>query len=728
MGKKEKTKEKTPASSRSAGAMPRLTKSKSKRMDSPASPSKATENGGKKVGRINVNFEDEVIFVLDKIDESKLDNVLITIPSGSDLLVSTVSLELLAEAADRKGKNIVVVTDDEVGRSVVRRAGITVGSTVSSVDDDVWKEAEKAGDVRKDEIEKRRNEAKEHDENELVPVYSDMGDISDVPVETADIKTAPTMGSPVSGGVEDGAMASQISGVKKVKVGGLEMTVDSSPMDKEQSPEEMSDQIRPEIKKSKIKKGDKGGYIGKDFSNFELLGLDKQEKEKMKSDVKLPKKETPKANKPIVSPLVPRRKKRIDFSAIKALFTGPKKKKLFIILGIVLFLLLTGGVMGASRYLPEVTVTLEVDSISVEYEGEIIGDIGEDGIDEDDLIIPAKVEEVEKNGSDTANTTGTEERGEKATGAVLVFNKTSEEEIVLNAGTVITNGGLNFVMQKSVVLDPVSLTNPATMGEADIVAQKIGDGYNAVSGTQFSVGDYNLADVYATNTEAFVGGSAEEYKIVNQSDIDGLVENIHETLNTEAEAELEGKTDNSRWVLVTESIEHDLVGDAKASAPAGAEANTIDVSIETISKAIYYDINKLDELVEALLLEDFEGQVEDIELSENVEKNISIKSYDLIEGTVTLEVSVDGFVMPQLNDDQIKSSLAGKSWSDGIRYLEDMDYVSEDYDLDFSPEWVPEILWRMPNSEDRITVKVSNITPEDEEESEEGEDSSESSE
>jgi hypothetical protein len=215
---------------------------------------------------------------------------------------------------------------------------------------------------------------------------------------------------------------------------------------------------------------------------------------------------------------------------------------------------------------------------------------------------------------------------------------------------------------------------------------------------------------------------------VTADDINNIVEDIQETLNEEAENDLKNEAENSRWVVVEDSIEHELSEDATSSAPAGAEADNIDVSIKTESKILYYDSNKLDELIENLLMEDFDGQIEDIELSDNVEKTIEIKSFDLDEGTVTLSVSVEGYVMPQLDKDKIQSSLSGKSWTDGIKYLEDMDYVSEEYELKYFPEWMPEFLWRMPSSKDKIRVKVNNVAPEDEESetsTDQGEDNSE---
>lgn len=123
------------------------------------------------VETINVNFEDEVIFVLDKIEKSKDENIIVSIPTGSDLLISTVSLALLAEAADKQGKRIVVVTDDETGRNLARTVGIAIRGSVSSVKEDAWKEAEGLAQKRREDAEKRRSEAGEEGEGEeLVPV------------------------------------------------------------------------------------------------------------------------------------------------------------------------------------------------------------------------------------------------------------------------------------------------------------------------------------------------------------------------------------------------------------------------------------------------------------------------------------------------------------------------------------------------------------------------------
>lgn len=740
---KKTTKPKKPSTSAKRSSTSQGKKSKKIEIHSsdPSNSRKSRVSGrSTSIDLINVNFEDEITFVVDKLEDSKKKNIIVSIPSGSDLLVSTVSLELLAEVADREGKKIVIVTDDDSGRTLAKTVGVTVRNLISEVTKDVWEEAVEDAKKRSIDMENRREWAKDFDEEGgIMPVASVK---AGKPVISTDRPSRPSAAR-----VREMVQ----SGSKSVNLGDFEMTIDSTPIgESKESSEDMSSQLKPEVKKVKSSKMGKkvGGksFIGRDFSNFKIEGMGKDEKADLEKMVK-PLSELNKSEKIKRDPIVPQqardsrvavgvkplkdrrpKKKVIDFSKIKAFITGPGKgKKIAIIIGILL-LLGVGGVYGASRIIPEAVVTLEISSIPVEYEGTITADIGEDGIDEDGLVIPAKIEEVDKNGSDSTATTGTESRGEKATGTVLVFNKYIEEEIVLNAGTIIRNGSLNFVLQNSVVLDPVTLENPATMGESDITAQEIGSEYNLSSGTQFSVADYDIGNVYATNTESFGGGTSEDYRVVTASDINNVVEGIQETIEDEAEGDLEREGENSRWELVSDSIEHELAEDPTSSAPVGAEADNIDVSIELESKGIYYDKNKLDELVGDLLLEDFDGQIEEIEISDNVDQTITVDSYDMDEGTVTLSVSVSGYVMPQLDEDKIKEELAGKSWTDGIKYLENMDYVSEEYELKYFPEWMPEFLWRMPSGTGKIRVKVDNVTPEESEEDEGSEEEPSSSE
>ncbi|MFH1547389.1 MAG: baseplate J/gp47 family protein, partial [bacterium] len=529
------------------------------------------------VDTINVNFEDEVTFILDKVEDSKEKRVLVSIPEGSDLLVSTVSLELLAEAADKKGKKIVVVTDDESGKSLARSVGITVRGSVSSVDDMAWKEADIAAENREEEIKVRREKAKEIDDSELIPsAAQSVIDPASPAMYNNDELEKNNVAEDITNSVKkDGEVHSGVSGTRKVQVGDFEMTVDSNPVVKGSPSENMEEQLKPEILRPSSRSLEKGGFVGRDFSKFKLQGLSKDEKQSMEAEIKplgvnKPKMDVPKSS--LISPIIHKPKKKFDLSFIKNIFAGKGKKKIIAIVGLGLLLVFAGGTFAASRYLPEVIITLQVDSISVEYSGEITADVNEDGIDEKDLVVPAKTEEVEKNGSDTAGTTGIEYQGEKATGAVLIYNKSIEEEVVLNAGTVLSNGGVNFVTQNSVVLSPVTLTEPATMGESDVTAQKIGDQYNLVAGTQFTVSSFNLGDVYAVNVDAFAGGSEEELRVVAQADIDGIIAKLKKSLDKEALDELSGKTEDSRWVLVEDSLEQELKGDAKSSAPAGAEA------------------------------------------------------------------------------------------------------------------------------------------------------------
>ena len=139
---------------------------------------------------------------------------------------------------------------------------------------------------------------------------------------------------------------------------------------------------------------------------------------------------------------------------------------------------------------------------------------------------------------------------------------------------------------------------------------------------------------------------------------------------------------------------------------------------------LYYDGDALDEIIEELLIEDLgEDELGDLELSNNIEKEVVIKSGSVDGGNIILTVKVSGYVMPQLDEDDVAENLVGKGWAEGLKYLKKLEYVTGDPDVEFYPEWFPQFMKHMPNGKNKITVNVNNVVPEEDGGDEGGEES-----
>lgn len=704
--------------------------------DSEEKVEKETASGGPDVSRMIVGIEDELPDVLEGIESGSAKRVVVSIPSGSDLLVSSVSMKLITEAADKLEKDIVIVTDDQVGSRMARLAGLLVKQKMTEVDEDLW---ETAGKMRKE-----RKENKERPQAQKTSEVQENSDISEdsagkeMPIQnniteeqvpdTKGVESLEEKKTAVSEkaslepeekmdlGRDSEPSSEKASPVRTVSQGDFEMTIDSSPIGKSAGekpvgklksvPSDSTEQRR--------------SFVGRDFSGYEIKGA--------KPDVS--KDEIPTSGQPIERAM-DKLSTDGDDSIIgilkqfitkdipnffKNLFANKLFKKLIFPVVLVSVILMAFLVW----YLPEVIVNIEVDSIPVEYSDSVTALTSADELDADDLIIPARDEVVSKSGSDNADATGVASRGEKASGSVLIFNSTTSV-VSLEAGTVLSDGdGHNFLLQSAVTLDAANPpTIPMTQATGNVIAENAGTEYNLGAGTTFAVATFQTEEVYAANSAAFTGGTKEDYKVVSQEDIDNLADKIRDGLYEEAKSELSRENSGTRWVFVESSVKNELDGDIESDVPAGSEETSFNVSVKVKCTALYYDGDALEKLIEDKLLDDVgeDGDMEGLELSENIDEETSVSSASVDEGKINLSVSVSGYVMPHLDEDKIVNGLLGKGWADGIKFLKKLDYISGEPEIEFFPGWFPRFAWRMPSREGRITVKIKNVVPDEDSES-----------
>lgn len=714
----------------------------------PVQKDEISKANGTEVAKILVKEDDELTFVVEQVKAVTPKRIVVSIPEGSDLLVSSVGMRLIAKHADEDKQSVVVVTSDAAGQNMARMAGLGVAATMSDVDENSWIDAES---------EQKSRLAVEEDESEVegegalinkdfmdnieeterkISGIEETGQEDELETEIEDEASEPVLpmdlGRPrsemkigeeekegdeksvVAPVAEVGKSSAPVREVKPVSDGDFTMNVDKG-FKTAGGVGGMSAAVSGGAKADSPK-----GLVGRDFSAYNLEkapGAASPDALPIASDS--PSSGSDKKRGSILGKITGVFAK-ISFLAAKPATGMAKKnlKKLLIPAVVVLALIVVGGYW----YLPEVVVSLEVESIAVEYEGEITASVTAEEIDEENVTIPARSEVEANNGSDSAAATGIASRGDKASGDVLFINKTGDE-VTIAVGTALSNGGLSFILQADVTVpgceDPPACDS-AYSDHGLVMAEDIGEEYNVVSGTVFSV---DITGIIAKSTEAFTGGTSEDYAVVSQADIDGLADEIKKKLFNESKTALEEALEGTKWVFVPESIKNELDGDVGSDVPAGSEQDSVNVDVKTKSTALYYDSEDLDELIKVLLMEDVgEDEFENVELSDNMEKEITVKSASVDDGTVVLSVKVSGFIMPLLDEDKIERDLYGKAWAEGVGYLKKVDYVSGGPDVDFYPEWFPEFARHMPSREGMITVNIENVVPEGEESEEDGSD------
>ena len=275
------------------------------------------------------------------------------------------------------------------------------------------------------------------------------------------------------------------------------------------------------------------------------------------------------------------------------------------------------------------------------------------------------------------------------------------------AGTAIQVGGLNYVLDSA-----VNLTCNLTV-QSSVTAVEVGEEYNISAGKFITLQGYSSTQVIVNNPAAFTGGSKEEYTVLSKADVDGAVESLKKLAIEEGEQELKDLTGN--WKIIEDSITSKVIPDSIDTEVAiGAEADTVNVSIKTESKASYFLNNGFDEGVANLLTEKakeenlFETEGDwDLELDEGIEKEISVVESNA-EG-ITIKLTAKGVVKPKVNKEKIVEDLKGKNWEEGNKYIQSLSFSEKESLVNFVPEWFPDWLKSFPSRQGGIIIEVEEV-------------------
>ena len=628
----------------------------------------------KKITKIVISKEDELTDIVSAILDSQNERIVLTFAEETDLLISPINLKVLLETADENEKLLVAqIIKNPTGQRNAALANMSTIDTSQFPEEEVW---EKEEENRMKRLNPPKKVAKKEEPKK-----------EDLPKEEGS--------SDFQKRVNDAIEKNKQNRNLKNPEDDLLITLDQ---DLPTGQEEEMRFVR----------------LDEDPATQEQADLSKVDfKDKTKNPITGEKKTKVKGN--------------IDFSkSFKSFFTGigtffkkipiPNKlKKLAPIIAIstVVLALLIGLIFFNTGVVAKVKIYVEAKEVEIEQNFE--GDENIKEIDFEEFKIPVKTETAEKARSTNVTATGKAFKGEKATGEVTLTylredcNENADiEPLELQSGTSLSATGKTYTLDSNVSLQ----CNFPTV--TPITAIEVGEEYNLPSGTMFVVQGYSTNQIIALNSSgALTGGSKEEYTVLSKADVDGAVESLKKLAIEEGEQELKDLTGN--WKIIEDSITSKVIPDSIDTEVAiGAEADTVNVSIKTESKASYFLSNGFDEGIANLLTEKakeenlFETEGEwDLELDEEIEKEISVVESNA-EG-ITIKLTAKGVVKPKVNKEKIIEDLKGKNWEEGNKYIQSLSFSEKEPLVDFIPEWFPEWLKSFPSRQGGIIIEVAEV-------------------
>lgn len=394
---------------------------------------------------------------------------------------------------------------------------------------------------------------------------------------------------------------------------------------------------------------------------------------------------------------------------------NPKTKKLLMLIGVALVLLLGLGGFIYYRTAPYVKIRMYIQSREASIERIFTGDENIKEVNFEEEKIPIKRETVEKDRSSTIKATGTAYKGEKAKGTINIVALDPEEcsdetPRTLEAGhTIISSGGKVFKIDAQVIF---KCDKP--MQTVGITANDIGEEYNLPQTTSFSIQGYSGTQLKGLASQAITGGSKEQYTVLTQADVNSAVEELKKIAMEEGERDLKDKSGGS-WEIIGDSIKSEEAKDSiKTDKKVGEEAKEVTLNLKITSTATFFMKDGFDEKVSELLTNEaqeknlFETDKNlELTLSDEVEKEITV-----VENTpesIKIKLVAKASVKPKIEKQTVIDAIKGKKWADGMEILKGFVFSDKETEVVFEPPSFPKNLKYFPTRQGGIFIEFKEV-------------------
>lgn len=376
------------------------------------------------------------------------------------------------------------------------------------------------------------------------------------------------------------------------------------------------------------------------------------------------------------------------------------KKKLVWIGGVCLILII---ILGVGVFLiPTADISLTAKTEDKDSQLTVLGDSTTKEVNTKDNIIPYQNAEVGKEGSDEQATTGKKTIGTVAKGRVTITNQDDTAAKTFTAGTILTpsnDASLTFKLDSDVSIEQAPTGGEKTAG-VNVTAVKAGTESNLAEGTVFKVGGAPTALVFARNDVAFTGGSSKLANVASQEDRDSLKNKIIDKLEEEAKTEIEKKQQDI--IVIEDSFDIKVTKEVYEPKTVDAEAEKLKATIGISATAAFVENGELKKLV----IENLSAGSEGFEVDE---KNLVISLQQTSKdptGKINMIAKIKAKLVPDLNQDDIKRHLVGKSVGQAQKYLDSVEEIAA-YKVSSSPFYF-RILGRLPFSTGKIQISFED--------------------
>lgn len=380
--------------------------------------------------------------------------------------------------------------------------------------------------------------------------------------------------------------------------------------------------------------------------------------------------------------------------------------RLLLVLGGLAIIIIIALIWASVSVFPKATIDIQTDAANVNVSVPFTMSTTATTLNTSTETVPAKNVTETKTYTGTANATGQQNNGQKATGNVSMSAEecnTFASPSDVPAGTGISQNGNTYITQSDVSFNVSSpnkkgnCLNYTANNSTAISAQQAGSASNSgSSSTTFSVP--GRSDVTATGSAS--GGTDDNVQVVSQSDITSAQNKI--TTNTAgAKQDLTNQLNQSNLSPISETFVA-AAPTVTPNASAGTAASSVTVT-ETIAYSMYGVHNSN---LQTLVNNNIIAQVSSNQSI--LDNGLSNATYSNTNGPgdpTHLTVQTTAEVGPNINVQLIKQQAVGKKSSDIQGLVKNTPHVTS-VSVHFSPFYVD----TAPSKLSKITVNIAKPT------------------
>lgn len=365
---------------------------------------------------------------------------------------------------------------------------------------------------------------------------------------------------------------------------------------------------------------------------------------------------------------------------------------------LLIFILL----VGAYLYIPKGKVIIFVDPKILEKEAQVMVDPKASKVDEEKNIIPGEIIETTLTGTEKGSATGKKKIGDKASGSVIIYNKTYSAKTFSQGTVLVGENKLEFTLDSTVnVASQSAVEGGISFGKetARVSASEIGPEGNLPAGKELSFKSFSINEFDAKVDQAFSGGTSKDVTVVTVDDRKRLQASALSNLRKKAKDDLEGKLSGDSKIL-EETLTENITKESY-SKNTGDQASDFSLTLTARFKGTAYSDSTLKSMIGKLVETNIpEGFV--LNLSET-EAQAGVAKVEK-DGRLIFLSKFRAKLVPKLDEAEIAKKITGKTPEEVANILKEMDHVISS-EIVINPS-LPGPLQRLPYLTQNISIEV----------------------